>query len=211
MLLLNKDTSGLDGSLLGIESLLLSDPDDLYLHRTYANLLLRHPVQAFANRGRFIETQLKLEESKQGSEETPKLERRVRKFLKNHGEVWLGELAPYLLDNKGLARRQNYRYTLVRGWLDSIVAPILDVQFLRILAQASQVRLLRSLIFESVSPEVTSADLAILFEAPFLTQLRVFQIDPKAHWLSEQILSDLVQQMNKVQDVCSPWHPRVAN
>src|SRR5262245_3775376 len=164
-----------EGMVQGMEEVLLANPDDLFTHRAYADVLLRHREPALAARGRFIEAQLKLEEPTRPAEERKTLERRGRKLLKEHGRSWLGALAPYLLDQQGVEGKAAYTFSMVRGWLDAVTAPHLDPGFVVALLRAPQARLLRALVIEDAAPGDPEA-LALLHGAPFLPSLRTFRL-----------------------------------
>ena len=152
------------GMLQGMEEVLVSSPDDLCLHQAYASSLLAQGDPASAARARYIQTQIKLEGLGLSAEERKKLTGRERKFLRDHGRVWLGELAPYLLDRPG------YKFALWRGWLEMVQAPELDAGFIEVLAGSPRARLLRRLLIESDRPGGVCA-LAPLLDAPFLAGL----------------------------------------
>jgi hypothetical protein len=205
-------TSALDGMVEGLEEVLLANPDDLFTHRAYADLLIRHRDPAFAARGRLIEAQLKLEQPGGAEEVRKKLERRNKKLLKDHGRFWLGSLAPYLLDQQGLEDEDEYRFELARGWLDTVVAPVLHLDFIKVLARAPQARLLRKLVIESAAPGGPEA-LAPLLGASFLPSLRVFWLGPvpgstdrAAEW--SKAVGDLVAQLPRCEELFTPWHRR---
>jgi hypothetical protein len=166
-----------EGMVLGLEEALLENPEDLFTHRAYADLLFRQRVPAVAARGRFIETQLRLEEPGRSEEEKRKLLARQRKLLKEHGRAWLGvRLARFLLDQEGVPPKcKGYSFELRRGWLTWVQVPILTIEFARILVEAPETRLLRELIVEKVGPEHEEA-LALLDAASFRDRLRLFRI-----------------------------------
>jgi hypothetical protein len=142
-----------EGVVLGVEEVLVSNPDDLMLHRAYADVL----IQRSDPRGRLIETQLRLEDDKRPLEERKTLERRQRKLIKDHGRSWLGDLAVFLLDQRGIPEERQevgaaYRFEMVRGWLHTVTAPVICPDFLRALACAPQARLLRRLVYENMTP-----------------------------------------------------------
>jgi hypothetical protein len=177
MLLLSNPA--LDGMVCALEDVLVDNPDDLFSHRSYADVLIHQRDPASAARGRLIEAQLKLEGALP-EEERKKLERKARKFLKDHGRSWLGALAPFLLDGQGLPERAAYRFDFRRGWLDSVTAPCLDGDFARALAGAPQARLLRRLTIEDPRPGGPEA-LAALADAPFLAHLRALTLGKPGH------------------------------
>ena len=157
------------GMLEGMEEVLVGSPEDVCLHQAHATALLTQGDPASAARARYIQTQLKLENAQVPAEERRKLAARERKLLRDHGRAWLGELAPYLLDRPG------YRFSLWRGWLESVEAPELDAGFLAALARSPRSRLLRRLVFATDQPDGGAA-LVPLLEAPFSSALREFRL-----------------------------------
>ncbi len=155
------------GMLEGIEEVLVSSPEDVCLHQAHATALLSQGDPASAARARYIQTQLKLEEPSLPADERKKLTARERKFLRDHGRAWLGELSAWLLDRPG------YRFSLWRGWLDSVEAPELDADFIAALARSPRARLLRRLSIADRRPAGPPA-LAPLLEASFLAGLCEF-------------------------------------
>jgi hypothetical protein len=164
----------LEGVVEGLETVLVDNRDDALTHRAYADVLLRHREPARAARGKFIEAQLRLEENT-SAEERKKLEGRQRKLLRDHGRVWLGELAPYLIDQQGAPAKTPYQFALWRGWLDRVVIPSLSMDFARTLARSPAARLLRVLTIVEVQPGAEAA-LAELRNAPFLPHLRELRV-----------------------------------
>jgi hypothetical protein len=157
------------GMLEGVEEVLVGSPDDVCLHLGYASALLRQGDPANMARARYIQTQLKLEESGLSSEERRKLGGRERKFLRDHARAWLGELAAWLVDRPG------YKFTLWRGWLESVQAPELDAAFVARLAASPRARLLRRLVIDSDQPGGAQA-LAPLLDAGFLAGMCEFRL-----------------------------------
>jgi hypothetical protein len=146
---------------------LVGSPEDVCLRQAHATALLEQGDPANSARARYIQTQLKLEEPGLSAEERKKLTARERKFLRDHGRAWLGELASWLLDRPG------YRFTLWRGWLDSVEAPELDAGFIAALARSPRARLLRRLSIENNQPGGPAA-LAPLLDAGVLSGLCEF-------------------------------------
>src|SRR5262245_2674649 len=144
----------------GVEEVLRASPDDECLHRAYASTLLQSRDPADAARGRLIEAQLKLEDPDCPADQRRKLEARRRKLIRDHGRGWLGGLADYLLG------RPDYRFELWRGWLERVLTPAVEADFIAELARAPQARLLRRLEFASAGPGGPQV-LAVLRQAEF--------------------------------------------
>jgi hypothetical protein len=165
----------LAGLVEAIEAQLYEHPDDRQLLGTYADVLLKQGDP----RSRLVEAQLRLERVDLAPDERKKLEGRARKLVKEHGRVWLGDLAPFLLDQEGIADGGEYRFEFAHGWLASVVVPELTVGFARALAAAPQARLLRELIVGGVREEEGVARFAALDALKpglFLKNLRRFQL-----------------------------------
>src|SRR5829696_347512 len=71
-----------------LEAALVADPDDLAAHAAYADLLMEEGDP----RGEFIHVQLALEDESKKARE--------RELLDVHERAWLGELAPYFVENR---------------------------------------------------------------------------------------------------------------
>jgi hypothetical protein len=164
----------LAGLVEAIEDQLHDNPDDRELHGTYADVLLKQGDP----RARLVDTQLRLERTNLAPDERKKLEGRARKLVKDHGPAWLGGLAPFLLDQEGVADGE-YRFHFERGWLACIYVPELTLSFARALAAAPQARLLRELIIGGVREETNVprfAALDALKQGLFLKNLRHFHL-----------------------------------
>src|SRR5262245_25537938 len=122
-----------EAMLCGLEETVLSSPDDICLHRAFAGALLTSRDPARVARGRFIETQLKLEGP--CGDDRRKLELRAKKLQRENARAWLGELASFVLDRPGC------KFTLVRGWLDSVTMRTIDADLLAALARTPEARL----------------------------------------------------------------------
>jgi uncharacterized protein (TIGR02996 family) len=181
-----------------LEEALLADPEDQAAHAAYADCL----TEAGDPRGEFIQVQLSLEDACHSAQERQELHKREQALLVPHGREWLGELAPYLLDQRGVGdtaetyyaryhAAEPYQFQFARGWLDSLHVPSLTVAFARVLAQAPQVRLLRRLTIEEVANETVaeyesggdipaanddSPGLFPLIRSPHLSTVRVLRV-----------------------------------
>lgn len=159
---------GCDAMLSGLEEVLVASPEDVCLHKAYASSLIYHRNPARTGLGKFIETQIKLEEPNLTAEQRKKLEGRRKRLLRDFGAAWLGGLADWLIERPG------YRFELARGWLDAVVIPEADADFLAALACAPQARLLRRLSIEE--HPVDPAALLPLREAGFLPRLEELRV-----------------------------------
>jgi uncharacterized protein (TIGR02996 family) len=173
-----------------LEQALVEDPDDLASHMAYAD----HLTEQGDPLGDFVRVGLDLEDEARSPEERKKLQQQERKLLKAHGRTWLGELAPYLLDQKPKKQRTwedlKVEYTFRRGWLDSLTASVYTVEFMRILARSPQLRLLRRLhLFDNAFEELDSIEqgdefpedcfypqLYPLVRCPYLGNVRTFTL-----------------------------------
>lgn len=171
-----------------LEDALAANPDDAAAHNAYAD----HLTEKGDPRGEFIQVQLALEDFSRTSEERAKLAQREEELFQQHGRQWLGDLAPYLLDQKGVAdyylkANRGFKFRFARGWLDTLQVIDLDVPFARALAKAPLTRLLRVLAVDQVDEEgeldasegpladnLLAAE-ALLLRAPFLSNLRILQ------------------------------------
>src|SRR5262249_28747036 len=88
--------------IAALESALGENPAELATRSALADALLEQDDPVLAARGEFIQTQLALERPELPAEAVQKLQERERLLLDAHARVWLGELAPYLLDQEGV-------------------------------------------------------------------------------------------------------------
>jgi uncharacterized protein (TIGR02996 family) len=195
-----------------LEQALADNPDDRAAHAAYADYL----AEQGDPRGELIQTQLALEGPGRAPAERRQLQKREQDLLKQHAPEWLGELAPYLLDQEG------YDYQFARGWLDSLQIRSLSVAFARVLAGAPQARLLRRLVIEGnvytepeeyePGPDVPEGEsypgLYPLRKAPWLGSVRVFRLGEQAEegpgyscWTSGDAAVDLVKQMPRLEEL----------
>jgi uncharacterized protein (TIGR02996 family) len=174
-----------------LEAALVENPDDLAAHSAYADYLQEQGDP----RGEFIQVQLALEDPKRSAAERKQLQKREQQLFQKHGREWLGELAPYLIDNQQEEKRQDWQpdttwvFQFRRGWLDSLELTNYRVAFTRILARAVQTRLLRRLVLnedayeepgdyqpgEDVPPNSYPPALVALLRSPYLGNVRILQ------------------------------------
>jgi uncharacterized protein (TIGR02996 family) len=128
-----------------LEEALAANPDDLASHMAYADWLSEQGDP----RGELIQVQLALEDPGRSVDERKRLQQREQELLRAHARAWLGELAPFLLDQKPKKKRTwndlRCEYRFARGWLDALEANSYTVAFTRTLARSPQIRLLRRL------------------------------------------------------------------
>jgi uncharacterized protein (TIGR02996 family) len=171
-----------------LERALLDDPDDLAAHSAYADWL----SQQGDPRGEFIQVQLALEEPGRDAKERKALQKRERALLKAHAAVWLGGLADFLIDQRGMSEISDpYQFQFARGWLDLLRVPELSVEFARALVRAPEARLLRHFVIEGQRFEEAGDDyepgddiprdpynpaVFALRGCPFLSNVRVFYL-----------------------------------
>jgi len=166
-----------------LEEDLVANPDDLASHMAYADYL----TEQGDPRGELIQIQLELERLPRTSNRWTGLRTRTLELITQHGRTWLGELAPYLLEE---SHTHAVPFQLHRGWLDALYLENLTLNLARTVALAPQVRLLSQLDIDGVNREGpglfaggsdTPAHLALpsvflLFTSPNLSNLRKFQL-----------------------------------
>jgi uncharacterized protein (TIGR02996 family) len=207
-----------------IEAALFDNPDDLAAHMAYAD----HLNERGDPRGELIQVQLALEDASKPAAERQRLQAREKALLDAHQRQWLGELAPYLLEQQGLSpwrlqQSQGHRLRLARGWAHSLYLAHLDVELARRLVRAPLLRLLRELVIEDVGylppqryqagPDVPEGSeypcLHVLRTAPWLPSVRVLRIgevaDEDEHNFSCQANGEgtaaLVARMPRVEEL----------
>src|SRR5262245_13672780 len=126
-----------------LESALVENPDDLSAHMAYADWLSEQPDAESQARAEFIRVQLALEDTSLTTEQRNALREQESALLKEHERTWLGELAPFFLDQTVTDhRRRVNECTFRRGWLNSVQAASFNSAFAHTLATAPQARLL---------------------------------------------------------------------
>lgn len=134
-----------------LENAIVANPDDLGAHAAYADWL----IEQGDPRGEFIQVQLALEDEKRPAKARKELKQREEQLLKRYQREWLGELAPYLLHQRGIAKLyvqdgEIYRFGWARGQLETLDVPFISVAFARLLAHDPTCRWLRQLILRNV-------------------------------------------------------------
>jgi hypothetical protein len=153
------------GVVSALEAALLDEPDDLVTHTALADVLFQHGDP----RGRFMLDQIALEKGNQSPEQARRLQLRVGKLLRTHGREWFGELAAFLLDEKGKPAAD---FRLARGWLHGLRVKRLEPELATALARSPVASLLHSLAFARAPRSALEA----LRDASFLPRLRGLEI-----------------------------------
>jgi uncharacterized protein (TIGR02996 family) len=174
-----------------LEEALVEAPDDLAAHMAYADYL----AEQGDPRGEYVRVQLALEDEQKPAPERQQLQRRESELLQRHGREWLGELATWLLDQKGIRHgwlgKDAYEYQMWRGWLYRLACGRMSLECARALARAPQARLLRELVIKGQDCDVpagagpveglpegsgASPSLFPLVRSRFLANVRVLQV-----------------------------------
>lgn len=159
-----------------LEAALVENPDDLATHCAYADYLQEQGDP----RGEFIQIQLAQEDPQRTEADRRRLQARADELLKTHRREWVGVLADELLGVvDGVAedwtgRKRPYEVRFARGWLDRIVRFAGNARYSdlgRLMCQAPETRLLRSLVLEYDEGAVEA-----LIHSPFLSNLRYLQL-----------------------------------
>lgn len=129
-----------------LEKRIFEDPSDLQRHQEYAAFL----VQQGDPRGELIEVQMALEAKDLARETQLELERQERRLLNQHGRLWLGELAGYVL-TKGTSAvnfrpKPGCRIWFVRGWVNGLQLDELNLKIATVLLKAPEMKLFRRLV-----------------------------------------------------------------
>jgi uncharacterized protein (TIGR02996 family) len=178
-----------------LEEALVADPDDLANHMAYADWL----AEQGDPRGEFIQVQLALEDEKKSAAERKKLQKREQDLLKKHQREWLGELARFFLDGGDSEEEDEehiedadieVKFRFARGWLDTVQVEMFTTNFIRTLAKAPQIRLLRRLELmedhmedperdepgDDITEGTDNPALYPLLRSPYLGNVRVLQL-----------------------------------
>ncbi len=173
-----------------LENAIIANPDDLGAHAAYADWL----IEQGDPRGEFIQVQLALEDPKKSAKERKELQKREKQLLDKHQREWLGDLAPYLLDQE-ISQWERERgnvnlFQFARGWLNNVQFNSLNVAASRTLAKTPAARLLARLVVLGTAyeeegeyeagndiPEGTyNPTLFPLAKSDNLANLRIFQL-----------------------------------
>ena len=98
-------------------------------------------------RGEFMNIQLQLENEKLRAPSRKKLQDQEKALLKKHQRDWLGDLAPFLLDNNRTPHRKQpmVSWRFARGFLDSVTVHYAKPDFIQALKKSSHANMLREL------------------------------------------------------------------
>jgi uncharacterized protein (TIGR02996 family) len=185
----------------GLEEALIADPDDLAAHMAYADWLSEQDDPKDRARGEFIQVQLALEDESRPAAERRKLRVTESRLLEKHQREWLGELAPFLLDEYATPEEEQAdvpagvrvkAFQFRRGWLDQLHLAHLSLSLARVLRRAPAAGLLRELVVEEAHdyesahqptdgvPPAGDGAVAIcpLVGSPALVNLRRLQLGP---------------------------------
>lgn len=196
----SRKRDGLPTPAEALEAALVANPDDLAAHNAYADWLMEQGDP----RGEFIQVQLALEDEKRPTEERERLRQREQELLKQHQRKWLGELAPFLLDQQFVPKyhlpQDGNQFQFARGWLDTVHFSYLTVDGARALARTPHLGLLRRLAVsateyagdpedmqnpfapgDDVPADSENPCLYPLQNASFLNNLRIFQLGETYH------------------------------
>jgi uncharacterized protein (TIGR02996 family) len=164
-----------------LEEALRADPNDSAAHAAYADLLMEEGDP----QGEFVQVQLALEDESRAAAERKRLQKREKELLKKHEREWLGELAPVLLDGKGVSGwRAEYRpaHRFVRGLLAELSFPSFGVAPARALVAAPQSRFVRHLLIGETAYESPGEDFEPGPDTEGLDQYADFSLHILARW-----------------------------
>lgn len=173
------------------EAALRDHPDDLTGWCAYADYLAEHGDP----RGEFMQVQIALEDESRPKAEREALKEREAALLKEYEREWLGELAPFVLDEGDMQYRTGAESIWERGFVSGLVVVNLSNGLAQALHDATATRFLHELhvhdTMRSLYGDVPAQPVARvppptgvhyhheLFEltgAPFLDNLRVFRV-----------------------------------
>jgi uncharacterized protein (TIGR02996 family) len=212
-----------------LEKALVKDPDDLGAHAAYADWL----TQQGDPRGEFIQVQLALEEPGRSATDRKQLQKREKELLQKHQRDWLGNLARFFLHKEGVPDylKDQVSHQFSRGWLNTLVIPLLTGDLAWTLAKATQTRLVRNLCILDVAVFVAEdwdddaevdhdqmqedyPGLGPLTKSPYLGNLRFFQLGNQHEVGNDDYLYDslrapyigldvlwMIQKMPKVEEL----------
>jgi uncharacterized protein (TIGR02996 family) len=182
-----------------LEDALAANPDDLASHSAYADYL----AEQGDPRGELIQVQLALEDEKKSPAERKQLQKREGELLQAHLREWLGELAPHLLDVEKRQWGEQTEFRLARGWIDRVQIVTLSAALAEAFCRTPLLRLLRELLVTEHSyDEDDPTGLEELVEAPYLGNVRLFQLGPESncHVSGEQAV-EFVRKMPRLEEL----------
>jgi len=116
---------------------ILNDPDEVTPYAVYADWLIEQDDP----RGEFTRLQLALDDPNLAMYKRPKLEKSAKLIRQQNVRVWLGNLAPWLMDG-GVT---SYLYDFFRGQLSTIACHTLSYRFAHELKNSPHCRMLREI------------------------------------------------------------------
>ena len=176
---------------------ILEDPDDLGNYGVYADWMCEHGNP----RGELMNIQLRLEDESVPASERKKLQKEEKKLLSANASDWLGELAPYLIEQKQPEDDgwgSCYVYRFARGFLDSVSVRELFEDFAPDFGKSSQTRMLRQLLIEGTSYEHQQG-LTDLARGKF-DNLREFHLGGDGHTNGEGV-EKLIRRMPRIETI----------
>jgi uncharacterized protein (TIGR02996 family) len=184
-----------------LEQALADNWDDLAAHHAYADYLMEQGDP----RGELVQVQLALEDPKLKAPERKKLQKREQAILDAHLRGWLGELAPYLLDQQevwewAVKNDLGYKFRLSRGWVDYLRLFHIGPDIARAVASNPLLRLLHHLVTRSADYEDPGGE--ELTAAPFLGNLRSFELGEEGQGrLRRGEVFDLFEKMPRIEEL----------
>lgn len=172
-------------------------------------------------RGEFMNIQLQLENEKLRAPSRKKLQEQEKTLLKKHQRDWLGDLAPFLIDQKWKkeigTQKDIFRFQFARGFLHSVEVSYLFPDFATALAKSPQAATLQRLSVDEVlmGEELVEdyADFAnedwgdedcpgldALAKGKFKS-LREFSVSPERFYGDERVLTGVVKSMPRLQSL----------
>ena len=129
-----------------LEAIIEAHQDDLTPHLIYSDWLTERGDPL----GEFIQVQIQLEDPNLPLYRRPELEKRETQLFARHVREWLGDLAPFLIDQRRFGdpqveSRKNYEFLFQRGQLYSIDVETFDLMFGAALRRSWRCRLLSEL------------------------------------------------------------------
>ncbi|MFK8112160.1 MAG: WGR domain-containing protein [Rubripirellula sp.] len=124
------------------------NPDNVDSYAVYADWLIEHGDP----QGELMILQIALESDELASAKRKTMQKSEAALLKKHARNWLGDLAPYLIDQKDYEenyRGDKYEYKFQRGFLHSISVPEFDLRFGNVLNKSPHLAQLRELIIDT--------------------------------------------------------------
>lgn len=137
------------------EKAIIESPDDSGAYAVYSDWLTDREDP----RGEFIRIQLELEDPKLSFRRRIDLEQQERSALAKHARAWLGELTPFLVDQKEALRQPGwprgarcFEYRFARGLLECVQMRLYSRTLAQALGQSHLASLLRELLIDQLEP-----------------------------------------------------------